>query len=262
MRTILLADSNQGFAQFMAEELQRAGPYHVVLAASGDEAATQLQETAVDVAVVDAEVANGVPLADFIGQLRRANAALPVILIPSTEADLLVKAPLQGTLPRPFFLPDLEPLLRDLLGLPEPAPSATISPAPAEPPGRAAVIIPERNQRAAEGHVEAMSLALRKEQVLLTQEDRVVTMMPRLGYAGAAALAQRIRQVWEGGGSTSELIRFEGEADSNRYMLYSVHVAGDLKLSVALRARLPLPIVRRIARDTAAELAKLASTEP
>jgi hypothetical protein len=45
-------------------------------------------------------------------------------------------------------------------------------------------------------------------------------------------------------------------------MLYSVHVAGDLKLSVALRARLPLPIVRRIARDTAAELAKLASTEP
>ena len=51
-----------------------------------------------------------------------------------------------------------------------------------------------------------------------------------------------------------EVIRFEGDSDSTRYMLYSLAVAGDLVLSVALRVRIPLPSIRRLVREAAEEL--------
>jgi hypothetical protein len=53
------------------------------------------------------------------------------------------------------------------------------------------------------------------------------------------------------------VIRFEGNSENTRYLLYSVEVIGDLVLSVAIRVRIPLPTVRKLLRDTAAELAAL-----
>jgi CheY-like chemotaxis protein len=273
MRTILIADPNTGFAAFIAEELRRTGHYRVVLAGSGAEAIQQACEIRPELAVVDAEVTQGAPLPDFIRQLRQDNTALPVVLIPVSEADVPTEVEIQGTLPKPFFLPDLAPLVRDLLGEPPVAdapPETPPPPAPVTRPARAVkVVISEPDRRLIDGHVQAMSHALRDEPVLLTQKDKVIAIAPRLSQTASAALAQVVTLAWETNGlaprpleAAPELIRFMGESDSTRYMLYSVNVADNLALSVALRRRIPLPIVRRITRDTAAELAKLLTSHP
>jgi hypothetical protein len=82
-------------------------------------------------------------------------------------------------------------------------------------------------------------------------------MCPRLGQTSAAALAEVVAKAWKSRGNGSEVIRFEGNSENTRYLLYSVEVIGDLVLSVAIRVRIPLPTVRKLLRDTAAELAAL-----
>ncbi len=146
-----------------------------------------------------------------------------------------------------------------------------LNPLPAEPPKPEAETPPpplpkptglltDLNQRSVEGHLEAMSHALRDEPVLLTQGEQVVYAAPRLSPTAAAALNQVIARAWGASGAAPEVIRFEGDTELNRYMLYSVRVTPHTyTLSVALRIRIPLPIVRRVARDTAAEIAKAIS---
>jgi CheY-like chemotaxis protein len=138
------------------------------------------------------------------------------------------------------------------------SPAASLTPSPAPQPAStpASIALGDEARRLVETRIEAMSRALRDEPVFLSRGERVFVMVPRLSPSAATALVQVVRRAWETQAAAPEVIRFEGETEINRYMLYSVRVAGDLALSVALRTRVPLPIVRRVARDTAAEVAR------
>ncbi|MBL8057529.1 MAG: response regulator [Anaerolineales bacterium] len=136
------------------------------------------------------------------------------------------------------------------------------TPAPARPaaaPAASPVPLPDDLRRALESRVEMMSRALRDEPVFIAQGERVLIIVPRLSQSATAALAQVAARAWGRAEPAPEVIRFEGETEINRYMLYSVRVSQtrNLTLSVALRLRIPLPIVRRVTRETALELAKL-----
>jgi hypothetical protein len=209
------------------------------------------------------------------------------------EAGVPADIPIQAVLAKPFFLPDLPALITRVLG-PNPAGLASNS-GVARSTAELRLVEPEarpRNPRVAvtgplsapaplrtrltatgiltpplvmttevrrhvENHVEMMSRALRDEPVFLAQGDKVLAMVPRLSPSATSVLVRVVARAWEVQASAPEVIRFEGDTEINRYMLYSVRVAGDITLSVALRMRIPLPIVRRVARDTAAELVKL-----
>ncbi len=249
MRKILIADPNTPFATVVGEALQNMGGYKVRLAASGPEALKLCAETPPDLAVVDVDLPECDPIA-LIGQMREAVPGLPVVLLPYSREDVPAGLDIQGTLIKPFFLPDLPELINNVLGGPA---DMELEPEPPPKP----VVIDESNSRMIEGHVEALSHSIRNEPVLLTQGTNVVAICPRLSHTASGALAEVVAKAWKTRGHGSEVIRFEGNSENTRYLLYSVEVAGDLVLSAAIRVRIPLPTVRKLLRDTAGEVAAL-----
>jgi CheY-like chemotaxis protein len=249
VRRVLIADPNTPFATVVAEALQSMGGYKVTLAASGPEALKACAELQPTLAVVDVDLPECNPFA-LIGHMREAVPSLPVVLLPYSREDVPAGLNVQGVLIKPFFLPDLPEIINNILGGP-----ADLELEPEPPPKP--VVIDETNSRLLEGHVEALSHAVRNEPVLLSSGTNVISMCPRLGQTSAAALAEVVAKAWKTRGNGSEVIRFEGNSENTRYLLYSVEVIGDLVLSVAIRVRIPLPTVRKLLRDTAAELAAL-----
>jgi len=63
-----------------------------------------------------------------------------------------------------------------------------------------------------------------------------------------------VAKAWHGRGTSTEVIRFEGNSETTRYMLYSSAVADNLVLSLALRVRIPLLTVRKLVREAIARL--------
>lgn len=121
------------------------------------------------------------------------------------------------------------------------------------------VALPADVRRRVESRIELLSHALRDEPVFLTQAERLVLGVPRLSGPATAALVDMIRRAWETPESPREVIRFVGDSETARYMLYSVRVSAsqNLVLSAALRMRIPLPILRRVIHETANDLAGL-----
>ncbi len=274
MRKVIIADPNTPFATVVSEALRRMGGYQAELAASGPETREKCASLKPDLVVVDVDLPEcDVPT--LIGQLRETNPGLAVVLIPYSKNDLPAGLDIQGVLTKPFFLPDLPQLVNSILGQPEyqksevlylsndnaqaqkmltvAQPSNTRRGTKALPELTQPITLTAAHRPLIDGHVQALSHSLRDEPVLLSQGKKVITIAPRLSQSAAAALAEVVNKAWRShpGG---ELIRFEGDSDSTRYMLYSLGVAGDLVLSVAMRVRLPLPTVRKLVRETAEEL--------
>jgi CheY-like chemotaxis protein len=260
VRTILIADPNTGFASFIAEALRGLGAYSVSIAASGPEAKQICTESQPDLAIVDVDLPDCQPAA-LVGELRGLRPGLPIIYIPYTREDVPADLTVEGVLTKPFFLPDLQPLLRAILGpdatLPTPAPGAAspgARPAPTAPAKPVKLkLTPESIRQAAE-RVQALSHAVRDESALLSRGREVLCAAPAGGPA--AALVEVVATARKNAGN-SEVIRFEGDDESARFMLYSLGIGGELALSVALRVRLPLLTVRKLVRDAAAEIAAL-----
>ncbi len=276
MRTVLIADPNTPFATVVGEALHRMGGYRVELAATGPEAREKAAALRPDLAVVDVDLPDcDVPA--LIGQLREAVPGLPVVLIPYNRDDAPPGLDIQGVLTKPFFLPDLPELVNKILGQPgfdrpevyvvpdsnaraqpmlkvvERTAGKPVGTKPLRPLDRP-LAVNNDNRALVEGHVQALSHALRDEPVLLTQGQKVVALAPRLSQSAANTLAQVVAKAWQTNRQGGEVIRFEGDTDSARYMLYSLAVVGDLVLSVALRVRIPLPTVRKLVREAAEQL--------
>lgn len=273
---ILIADANASFAAMMADELKRTAGYQVTVVGNGPDALKQCAALKPQLAVLDGELPEG-QLAELIPLLRASVPDLPIVVMPVSAAQLPQNVKIQGTLIKPFFFPDLMELIQQLLGpaasptstshsrlaiagkLPQPsALRARLDAGGLNPPtGPGAAALKDNVRRAIESQLEGMSRALRDETVLLSQGGRVLLSVPRLTATASNALASVIAKAWSAQDTPPEVLRFEGAGESNRYLLYSLLVAGDVALSVALNSRIPLPIIRRVTRQAAAEIAKL-----
>ncbi|MCS6908984.1 MAG: response regulator [Anaerolineales bacterium] len=278
MPLILIADANESFAARMADELKRTGGYQVTVAGNGPDALKQCAALKPQLAVLDGELPEGEP-AELIPLLRASVPDLPVVVMPVSTEQLPPNVTVQGTLFKPFFFPDLMEMIQPLLGpaaSPTSQPCSTVTgrPPPSSalqgrlsagglnPANRPATMTPGDNvRRAIESQLENLSRALHDETVLLAQGGRVLLSVPRLSATASAALSGVVAKAWSATDAPPEVLRFEGTGESNHYLLYSLLVAGDVTLSVALNSRIPLPIIRRVTRQAAGEIAKLINTD-
>jgi CheY-like chemotaxis protein/predicted regulator of Ras-like GTPase activity (Roadblock/LC7/MglB family) len=119
--TILIVDSNPGFALMLKESLEEEAGYQATVVPTGREALTTAADGSFDLAIVDLGIQ---PQGDLDGEtvvrrLREANPDLGLIVIPLEGDELpgeLSDLKVQGTLSKPFFLPDLPRLLEAALG--------------------------------------------------------------------------------------------------------------------------------------------------
>lgn len=116
--SILIVDSNPGFASLLKESLEQEGGYRTTVTSNGDDALRALAAATYDLAIVDLGLSqpDGAELARAIRQQKQEMRLMLVPIqgeeLPEELSDLNV----QGILPKPFFLPELPQRITDALG--------------------------------------------------------------------------------------------------------------------------------------------------
>jgi DNA-binding response OmpR family regulator len=125
----LIADSNFGFAGMVQQAIVEAG-FSCQTAASAREAIQMASTTQVSLAIIDLDMPDAAPSA-FVAELRRASPGIILLGIPpddEAKARELPSLGLQGTLSKPFYMPDFIPQLKTFLSEPPPALKEAASP--------------------------------------------------------------------------------------------------------------------------------------
>lgn len=287
--SILVVDSNEGFATLLKESLEHDGRYRVALTTNGDDALRTLSSFPFDLAIVDLglEDPDGVTLAQ---EMRQQQADLRLMLIPIQGEELPAEAAnldIQGILPKPFFLPELPGRIADALAqsVKVPvvkAPETKAAPAevassqepeqakpekPPPPPSRPAAssqALSSAREHTPEmvNRMNVLAQEINADAVLLTSKGRVISHTGRISAEGAVGLAQAVAESWRTSARVAqilgqELTHFEQSTEGGEHMFYSLAVAEDIILSVALRASVPLGMIRHRTKEAADALRTL-----
>jgi CheY-like chemotaxis protein len=270
--SILIVDSNVAFATLLKEGLEQGGGYRAMVTSSGTEALQALPAAEFDLAIVDLGLTDtdGITLARA---LRQQKPAMRLVLIPLDGADVPVEASdldVQGVLTKPFFLPELSGHIADALARPigdgaadtpvddnpgdvedEMAEAASSQVAVGE--GRAAEIIQE---------MAALLQDINAEAVILTHGEKLIAHTGRLSAEEVNGLAQAVAESWRTSARVAQILgqeqlRFEQSMEGGKHLFYSLAVAEEVILSVALRANVPLGMIRHRTKAAADALRPL-----
>jgi CheY-like chemotaxis protein len=279
--SILIVDSNVGFATMLQESLEQEGEYRATVAHKGSEALEIASDETFDLAIVDLgiEAADDLDGATVARRLRQRQGDLRLMLIP-LEGDVLsgevADLDVQSVLPKPFFLPDLPGLIEGALTQPmaklaQPGaaaqPEAIVEPLEAadQPeigiePGE----VPYAGSPDVVRELEDLARDINAEAVFLTHDDDILASVGRLSPETVSELAQITKASYESSNRIAEILgrerqRFEQSVEGGEYMLYSLTVVEDVILSAALPADVALGIVRHRAKTAAKHLRDLVS---
>jgi len=272
--SVLIVDANGPFATIFKEGLEQSGGYRVTTAASGDEALRALAADRFDLAVVDLGLADpdGATVARSLRR-ERADLRLMVIplvgeILPSELADLDV----QGVLPKPFFLPELPGRVAAALAKPVRARARSPQGAPVAEealrsrPAFAETLPSGADNPAVRKEMVAMARDIHAEAVILTHGARLVASVGRLSDDEVDGLTQAVAESWRTSTRVAQILgreqlRFEQSVEGGEYLFYSVAVAEDVILSAALRADVPLGMIRHRAKQAVDALRPLIGEE-
>jgi two-component system KDP operon response regulator KdpE len=266
--SILIIDSDLAFATMLQEGLQQGGEYRATVTTRGEEALHALAADAFDLAVVDLGLTDpdGITLARA---LRQRQADLRLVLIPLGGADIpaeLADLPVQGVLPKPFFLPDLPGRIAEALAQPvdeSPGRVEVVTTEPGTIPDRLAGLrerIPQISEEMA-----TLSREIHATAVILTHGGKLIAHISRLSAEETAGLAQAVADSWRTSARVAQILgreqlRFEQSVEGGQHMFYSLAVAEDVIISAALSISVPLGIVRHRTKATAEVLRRLIGT--
>jgi CheY-like chemotaxis protein len=229
----------------LKEGLETTASYKVALAHTGSDALEAVVENPFDMVIVDMGLADVKPVR-LVKAIREAKPSMRLMLIPLIGGQLpedLQGVPIQGILPKPFFVGDLPRLVAGAMGIaapaaPQPAapsalgddqadppgssvaedasrsaPAATRSAPPEEPPAQPGPL-PESlaRWRTREEDIvqllKALNREVRAECILVTSGAQLVAFSGLLGREQAAKLAQLVA---ESAAAASRAAAFLGE---------------------------------------------------
>jgi hypothetical protein len=104
--------------------------------------------------------------------------------------------------------------------------------------------------------MEKLTKEVNADAALLTAGGELVAHTGRLSSEEVGALAQAVAESWRTSVRVAEILgreqlRFEQSTEGGGYLFYSHAVAQDVILSVALRAHVPLGIIRHRTKEAA-----------
>lgn len=279
MAEILVVDPNEAFATLLVEELQQQ--HHEVASASSFDAAMNAAEsTHFDLALLDMgiEPPGAVALAE---ELRSRHRNLRLVFIPMIGEDLpdnvREKVPVQGVLPKPFFLPELPERIDAALAVPmleqggevEVEPPAPVKERPASRTAKAPVVegaisakIVAQHRREIERLMDELAQEVGADVVLLSVGGHLAASVGHLDVTETQAMAQAVNQSWAMSTEVGrilgrEQVRFEQSISGGDYVLYALSIDGPTILAVAIQGAAMLGLLRHRARGTADAIAAL-----
>lgn len=255
MKRILVVDANEAFATLLQQELEGMDMRADVVA-SGHKALRATAAADYAMAIVDMGLPD-LPAAQLVRAIRQEHPDLRLMVIPLEGEEIpaeLADVPIQGTLPKPFFLPELPERIRQALARPLPAPPQAEE-TPARAPGGKAPpdILPLMSRLAQEVGAEA---------VLLIRGGELVAHTGRMSENGVSALTSLVTDAWRASTRVAQILgkeqlRFEQSIEGAEYLLYSLAITEDLILSVVVAGKLPLGMIRHRAKETAEEIRRM-----
>jgi DNA-binding response OmpR family regulator/predicted regulator of Ras-like GTPase activity (Roadblock/LC7/MglB family) len=286
----LVVDPNVAFATLLSDELERLGHQGDVYD-DGDRALASARADCPDIAFLDMGL--GASQVSTLGRaLRSLDASVRLVIIPMNGEALpedVAALSVQGTLPKPFFLPELPERIEQALAAPmddealpenaadapeldarkhvsepefviEPVRDVTEAPGPSTQP-QFSLDAFRGNRERVEHLMEALSMDVGADGVILTHHDDLLTWVGRLSEEEAEALAQVVVQGWRSSAEVArilgqEQLRFEQSIAGGNYLLYAVSVI-DAILAVPVKGSALLGLLRQIARRVAKQIATL-----
>jgi CheY-like chemotaxis protein len=266
---VLIVDPNQAFATMLQQSLEETSRYDAVAVNTGQDALEAAARNNYNLAIVDMGVED-VEAISLVRQLREAYPTLPLMVIPldgDTPPEELSDCELQGTLPKPFFLPELpqrvEAAIKGANGQPVAAEAANEAGAATEAPGVAEIPLPPAPKIDASPdlaqRIKNLFQEIGAEAVILTQEEEIVTQISRLPEGETIALADIIHESWHTSARVAEILgkeqlRFEQSIEGDEHLLYSLAVSQETILSVVVEGHIPLGMIRHRTKETAETL--------
>jgi len=287
----LIVDSDEAFATILKEGIEMGGNYQADIVTTALEARNVAARGQLLMAIVDLGLEADDPL-ELLQALRERHPDLRLMIIPANGLpDAALDLGIQGTLSKPFFMPEIpaqiESALSRAVGVsltesePEavlvealdtvrpsetPVPAAVAEPTPEEapptPPAELMAHLARESNRLTD-HLRYLSRELNADAVLLTYGAELVAYAGQFGRTEAERLAQVVSESWQASARVAaalgrEKVRFEQSLhEGEDYLLYSLATANEIVLSVALRADRPLGMIRYNTKQTAQELEPL-----
>lgn len=276
-RRILIVDANEAFATILRQGLEEMPNTQAEIVTSGRKALQAVAATAYDLVIVDLGLTD-VEGDRFVRSLREKYPQLRLVVIPLSGEAMppeLADLDLQGTLSKPFFLPDLLPRIEAFFARapggsapasPEPAVEPEKPPEPEKPeaaqkPARR----PPRTLRREQEAVREMSRLAQEvgaEAVLLTEGEDLLAHAGRMPHQGIVALAATISESWRTAARLADILnkkmtRFEQSIGGAEFTLYSLAVEEAVILSVVIAGTVTLGMIRHRCRETAEALRRL-----
>lgn len=279
-RRILIVDANEAFATILRQGLEEMPNTQAEIVTSGRKALQAIAATVYDLVIVDLGLSD-VEGNRFVRTLREKYPQLRLVVIPLVGEEMppeLADLDLQGTLSKPFFLPDLPPRIEAFFARtpgssaptpPEPAAEPAKSPEPEKPAEPEAAKKPARRpprtlRREQEAVREMSRLAqeVGAEAVLLTEGEDLLAQAGRMPRQGIVALAATISESWRTAARLADILnkkmtRFEQSIGGAEFTLYSLAVEETVILSVVIAGTVTLGMTRHRCRETAEALRRL-----
>lgn len=261
---VLIVDPNQAFATMLQQSLEETSRYRAIAVNSGQDALEAAAKNNYNLAIVDMGVED-VEAVALVRQLREAHPELPLMVIPldgDAPPPTLSDCNLQGTLPKPFFLPELpqrvEAAIKNANGQPSPIDSDEADEGTEVPveelrptPVRKIEATPDLAQQ-----ITNLFQEVGAEAVILTQGEEIVTQISRLPEDETIALADIIHESWHTSARVAKILgkeqlRFEQSIEGDEHLLYSLAVSQETILSVVVEGHIPLGMIRHRTKGTA-----------
>jgi predicted regulator of Ras-like GTPase activity (Roadblock/LC7/MglB family) len=207
---------------------------------------------------------------------------LCLMVIPANDASPppeITDLEVHGVLAQPFFFPELPDRVSEALSslagtgptttgstveheatadsTPpiSPPPPPTLSPVAQGPVAVPTKVSPEQIPDIVE-EMNALTREINAEAAILTAGGELVAHTGRLSTEEVQGLAQAVADSWRTSVRVAEILgkeqlRFEQSTEGGGYLFYSLAIAQDVILSVALRAHVPLGMIRHRTKEAA-----------
>ena len=262
---VLIVDPDQPFAEMLRQGLSETGDIEATAVTSGSKAIKATTTTDYDLVIVDMGLTD-IEGSLLIRTLRQDHPSLSVMIIPLMGDSIpndLTDVDIQGTLSKPFFLPELPDLIRTALANgPAGAPKKKSTPEPTPKPTPE----PTRKRTAAPIRVDGIQPLLARlaqetgaQAIIVTNDNKLVTHVSRLPDEEVSSLATVIYESWHTSTRVAEIlgkeqVRFEQSIQGGEYVLYSLALSNEMILSVVIDGSVPLGMIRHRAKETAEEI--------
>lgn len=265
---VLIVDPNQAFATMLQQSLEETNEYNATAVNSGEEALRAAARKQYRLAIVDMGV-DDVEAISLVRQLRDTYPKLSLMIIPldgDTPPEELSDCDLQGTLPKPFFLPELPKrvgaAIKNANG--KSAVVETEDQAPGALEEKVVVARPPRIDASPDLSQQITNLfqEVGAEAVMLTHGREIIAQISRLPEHETDALADVIHESWHASARVAQILgkeqlRFEQSIEGDEHLLYSLAVSQETILSVVVEGNIPLGMIRHRTKGTAESIRRL-----